>query len=338
MAWSRRFFLNSGIAAVVGLGIRPGWGAAASPWTEVIDYHRKTEGSSLMIRLAGQIVAQDGDDLPHELASGTKSFWGTLALILEQNQLLQLSDTLGSVIEEWSAQPKGLITLQQLLTLSSGLDGSTVEGETGLGKVPTFAQSVSAARQIDAAGQVFHYGPTPFQVFGEYLRRRFRCDPLKLAEQHIFKPANLRYHSWKRGSDGQVHLPSGARLTAKQWLNFGTWILGQAGNFSKLFQGTAANPAYGLTWWLNRPVSASIEQHLSKNMRAVTRLAADPTLAKNIYVAAGLGDQRLFVIPEWNMVVSRQAGRILSRLRNGGDRAWSDLAFLQHLSRAYRAH
>jgi hypothetical protein len=45
-------------------------------------------------------------------------------------------------------------------------------------------------------------------------------------------------------------------------------------------------------------------------------------------MAAGAGDQRLYLIPDRDLVVVRQADGILARLAGGGT-DWSDAAFLR---------
>jgi hypothetical protein len=65
-------------------------------------------------------------------------------------------------------------------------------------------------------------------------------------------------------------------------------------------------PAYGLTCWLNMPVDPSL-----LSAAKVPDALKDGTVFRegpvDIYMAAGMGDQRLYVIPDWGVVVARQA-------------------------------
>ena len=120
------------------------------------------------------------------------------------------------------------------------------------------------------------------------------------------------------------------------WARFGLWASAHQTELQPCFEGTKANPCYGLTWWLDRPVSSEVEARLSKAMRALTHLGRDTSLPKDIVMAAGAGDQRLVLIPSLGLVVARQAGQILRR-RVQGESHWSDAAFLHKLVTAFDA-
>ncbi|MFN8608965.1 MAG: serine hydrolase domain-containing protein [Vulcanimicrobiota bacterium] len=308
----RRDFLL-GLAASL---FRSAWGEGN--WRALKAYNRAENGVSLLVMQNGQTLLEDeteGSEPGYELASGTKSFWGTLALVLKLN----LDEPMGPVLTEWSGDSRGQITVRQLLTLTSGLPGGSI------GRPPTFAKALQVTQRF-AAGTRFQYGPAPYQCFGEYLRRKYQCDPLELLEKHVLRPAQVQYQDWKRGADGQIHLPSGARLNARNWAKFGLWVLGQQQALAECFKGTPANPAYGLTWWLNRPVDPSIALNMGKAMGQIAELGAEKSLP-DIWMAAGAGDQRLYLIPSRNMLIVRQADRILGRLLKG-EGHYSDRDFL----------
>lgn len=292
---------------------------AQSDWKALKAYNLRENGVSLLVMQDGRTLCEEetnGSEPGYELASGTKSFWGTLALVLKLN----LDEPMGTVLSEWSGDARAEITVRQLLTLTSGIPGGSI------GRPPTFAKALQVA-QTHPAGTKFQYGPAPYQCFGEYLRRKYQTDPLDLLDKHVLQPAQVQYQDWKRGRDGQIHLPSGARLNARNWAKFGLWVLKQQKELATLFQGTSANPAYGLTWWLKRPVDASIALNMGKAMGQIAELGKEQSLPEEIWMAAGAGDQRLYLIPSKNMVIVRQADRILGRLLRG-EGHYSDRDFL----------
>jgi CubicO group peptidase (beta-lactamase class C family) len=128
-------------------------------------------------------------------------------------------------------------------------------------------------------------------------------------------------------------MPSGAALTARDWARFGQFVLEEGEGrldrdaLSQCFAGTGANPGYGLSWWLLR-------RGLVPPGR-VQRVDVDPALSERfgpISMAAGAGDQRLYLLPALDLVVARQASGVLQALlgRRLGPR-WSDGEFLRAL-------
>ena len=144
----------------------------------------------------------------------------------------------------------------------------------------------------------------------------------------------------EKGTDGNPHLPSGAQLTAGEWARFGEFVrLGGQWEgkeivpqklFDECFVSSRANSAYGLTWWLNRPVDAA-------TLRAIPLLRVAQDLAgrsddflPDLVFAAGAGNQRMYVSRQLKLVVVRQATGILEAL--GGRRdGFSDKEFLSRL-------
>ena len=243
---------------------------------------------------------------------------------------LRADEACAETLTEWRADPaKRSATIRALLSLSSGAGGGT------LGRPSTYAESV--AQPYAGSGGVFRYGPAPFRIFGEIVRRKLAAagrpdDVLAFTDERLLRPAGVVHGHWRRQT-GQPNLPSGAHLNARNWARFGAFVQGgcrvddraivDAGALADCFRPTAANPGYGLTWWLLRPGLVPPGPRSPIDSSAAT-LAGLPTVG----MAAGAGDQRLYPIPERDTVVVRQADGILQRMRGGGT-DWSDAAFLR---------
>jgi len=116
---------------------------------------------------------------------------------------------------------------------------------------------------------------------------------------------------------GQPMLPQGASLTAREWAKFGLFLKNGGKSNGKqivktklldeLVKGSEANPAYGLTFWLNRKGKDPRGRPMSRN--AVTEISDNGIIdgLEDVYMAAGAGNQRLYIIPTLDMVVVRQA-------------------------------
>ena len=75
---------------------------------------------------------------PHALYSGTKSFWGVLAVAAQDDGLLELDEPVARTIPAWNEGEKARVTLRELLQLTSGI------GFGGLGAaVPDYDKALA---------------------------------------------------------------------------------------------------------------------------------------------------------------------------------------------------
>lgn len=338
-------------------------------------YSKRFGGHALLVMLDGEIVFERYEEgwnasRRHPLASGTKSFVGVLAAAAVEDGLITWEQPVSSVIEEWRDDPrKSRITVRQLLDLSSGLDpadavlgsggrgligrsigadrglrrGAAASGERAMDK---FAASIGVPMR-DEPGTRFRYGPSHFFAFGEMLervldnaRREGRLEDESLEaylDRRVLAPIGLGGVSrgWGRDRAGNLNLPGGARLTAREWARFGEFVRrqGRVGGESgidvvvideaelrRCFEPSAANPAYGLTWWLPRVDAMEVaevadgtigERLLARGLqRQMSQVPdgegdRDSEPALRIWMAAGLGKQRLHVLPDDGLVVVR---------------------------------
>ncbi len=240
---------------------------------------------ALVVRHGERVVferyaAGYGDDKPHALYSGTKAFWGVLALHAQADGLLELDEPVARTVESWREdERKARVTLRELLQLTSGI------GFGGLGNaVPTYDRALAVAIK-DEPGSVFTYGGIPLQVFGAVLARKLAgrgLTPHEYLRERVLDPAGVAVASWRTLKDGTQPLPTGAFLTARDWLRWGAYVSGVRGELAECFTGSAANPRYGLAWWLS-PLAAY----------------------RDIVYASGAGGQVLYIIPGENAVVVR---------------------------------
>jgi CubicO group peptidase (beta-lactamase class C family) len=320
----RRSFLTAAAAAL----LPPAALAQSAGLREAAAYSAARNGVSLLVMQRGRIVFEDypnegGEDRGWELASGTKSFSGIIAAAAAQTGLLELDEPCADTLGEWRGDNRRRITIRHLLTLTSGLEGGQI------GRPPSYDDAV-AMQPGTQPGERFAYGPAPFQIFGELMRRKTNGDPVVYLQRHVLDAIGIQPAQWRRGGDGNPLLPQGAQFTARSWARFGEFVLrGGDGllhpaTLASCFEGTRANPGYGLTWWLMRPGL------VPPGPRSGVEIDADLAARYGgISMAAGAGNQRLYLVPELDLVIVRQANRILRAMmgRERGPR-WSDAAFL----------
>ena len=276
-------------------------------------YSAENSGKAVLVMKGDRVVFEEyqnghAAETAWFLASGTKSFAGVmLAAAIEDKLFKGFDEKVSETITEWKTdKQKQDITLRQLLSLTSGIDAGSI------GRAPDYADAINF--RVEApAGTRFEYGPVPFQIFGEVMRRKLAPRKTTVSDylkKRILEPIGLKVAFWRNGRDGNPLLPQGASLTAREWIKFGI-LLKNGGKFSgkqivakklldELTVGTKANPAYGITFWLNRdgadprgrPTAMRIEK-------------TDGEEIKDLYMAAGAGNQRLYIIPSKDLVVVR---------------------------------
>lgn len=258
---------------------------------EALDYARKHELHALMVEREGSIVVEaygSGYDAtkPHPLYSGTKSFWGVCAAIAENQGLLSLDERVCETIVEWKEDlAKSTITLRMLLNLTSGF------GFGGLGNaVPMYSEALATPLRFQP-GSRFTYGGIPLQVFGAVLERKLaprKMTPHDYLFGAVLEPAGITVASWRMLADGTKPLPTGAAMNARNWLDYGRWVMQQYHALARCFTGSGVNSRYGLGWWLGAK-----------------------TAPPDLFYASGSGGQALYVVPS-QAVVAVHFGRSAS--------------------------
>lgn len=324
----RALLLTASAAAIV-----PSAFSQASPFAAAARYSADHRGVSMVVMREGKVLFTDYPrpgkaDAGWELASGTKSFTGIMAAAAQKDGLLDIEEPCATTLPEWANDARSKITIRHLLSLTSGLDG-----QHATARPPAYADAIKAKAK-HAPGAKFEYGPTPFQCFGEILVRKLKAaklspDPQAWLQSRVLDRIGVKVSDWKRGADGHPFLPQGAHLTGPNWARFGRWVMDGADGVDKrvyeaLFTPSKANPGYGLSWWLLRPGLIGPSPRAGVDEETIGEAALD----EDVVMAAGAGDQRLYLIRKRNLVVVRQANRIgmgMIQRRN----KWSDGDFLK---------
>jgi CubicO group peptidase (beta-lactamase class C family) len=298
----------------------PGASSVPGPYGPAAAYARRRGSDVLLVQRNGRTVTTVyssgwSEDRAHRLASGTKSFAGALGIAAAGAGLLSLDEPVADTITEWrSDAAKSRITVRELLDQSSGLDPNA-----GLPARDMYRAAIDAPL-VAAPGTKFDYGPNHFGVFAALVQRKMRAaglhgDPLGYLEEHVFRPIGLHVSGWDRDAVGQPLFAAGADLSARQWAKFGR-LVAQHGRWdgrvvlepqlvAEMLAPSPANSRYGLGWWLNP--GPELEDH--------TPLAGVPS---DLALAAGAGDQRLYVVASEGLVM----------VRFGEDEGFEDREFL----------
>lgn len=302
------------------------------------EYSRQTGGQTLAVMRDGALLFEDyrAPEMIGQarlLASGSKSFWCVAAAAAAGDGKLSLDEKAADTLTEWRSDPrKSRITVRQLLSFTSGLASGVRELQGGNGDKFQAALALPAEYE---PGTAYTYGPSHLTAFGALLYRRLGEDPLKFLERRVLSRIGMNVALWRRDGGNQPIMASGAALTTREWLKFGQFVL-LAGNWNgtsvvpgfllaECLRGSAANPSYGLTFWLNSAPGFDPRAIRTGGGTANSRTDQGYIYAdgpRDLFMAAGAGNQRLYMIPSRRLVVARQAEN---------HRDWNDAEFLSRL-------
>ena len=314
-------------------------------------------GLSVLIAKDGEVVYEayhnghTADDT-HQLASGTKSFWGVLAAAAADDGLLTFDEPVADTLVEWKSDPvKSKMTIRHLLQFISGL--KPINRLYANAEVKNRYEYCAAQPAESEPGTRYIYADVHLYTFGEVLSRKLKAaghdeDVLAYLKRRVLDPIGLAVGDWSRDQAGNPTLPYGAILTTREWSKFGE-LLRQHGewqgktlvsraNLDQCFVGSQANRAYGMTFWLNANggdstvADAGGQRGADGGVAHITRHGIHrPDDYPDIFMAAGAGQQRLYVLPTQGLVIARQANRNMVQAMMGQgkmDMGFSDDEFI----------
>lgn len=294
-------------------------------------YSDRHHGTALIIWDKGRIVWETSrhggsPDRDADVYSITKSLSALATLQAAGRGEFSLDEPVSRTITEWKPDPrKRAITVRELLAQTSGLaPGYDALYAGGLRSKEATATRLPA---VATAGMVFSYGPSHYEALEVFVTRRRRNPAEEMIERGILQPLGIRAAMWRRDPTGRRYFSAGAWLSAKDLLAAGHLIRrnGWQGIFPRIapemlreaVAGSAANPMYGLGFWLNRHASVpgakerDIEEALSAGLNRGQWAGSCVSKAapSDLVTMAGSRGQRVYV--------SRSRDLVIVRLGNG---------------------
>ena len=228
-----------------------------------------------------------------------------------------VDDPAGRYLPEWRDDPRGDITLEQLMQMASGL----VEYPFSLNPFSDafqwlFASDATPVQMrtppAKAPGIAFEYNNLNSELLGLIVERATGKRYAEYLAEKLWRPIGAaRAELWLDSQGGKAHSSCCLLATARDWARFGQLLLGRGSIdgqtvvdedfFENMISASPNSDWYGYQIWLG--------YSRELNPRAV-RLAggyqrSEPFAAEDTYYASGFGAQRVYVVPSAELVIVR---------------------------------
>ena len=225
------------------------------------------------------------------LHSVTKSFVATLVGIAIGDGSLTLETRLGDVLDVPLDEPKRRISVEHLLTMTTGLDADTPHDIDEIAdRGESWVEGPLAAPLRAEPGTTFGYNNGAAHVLGAVVARATGTPLARFAEQRLFGPLGIDEYRWPADPDGNPLGYGHLELRPRDLLRLGELYLDEgrvllpasyvaAATTAQSGGGPPEGVPYGYLWWI----------------------AEDGGYRS--FFAGGYGGQYLTVVPELALVV-----------------------------------
>jgi CubicO group peptidase (beta-lactamase class C family) len=290
------------------------------------DYAMARETQALLVWRDGSLeLAKFGQGAkPSDLLNSYYMHYPVLSLLygaaISDGYIGSVDDPLGKYLTEWAGDPRGRITLRQMLNMSAGLeiyfdnpDPASKASRLFLGSDSTTPALEYQA--VEAPGTSFQYNYLIPELLGIALQRALGSTRYAdYLSTRLWKPlGNADATVWLDRPGGRAHFNSALFATAEDWLNIGKLILneGRVGKrqvvnaswIRTMKTPAATNPNYGMLW-IGKPHVP--DRRYSTDPRYKYRVASsEPYLADDLIFLDGYGGQRVYIVPSKKLVIVR---------------------------------
>jgi len=260
------------------------------------------------------------ENLRPESASMHKS---VLALVVgaavDQGLISGTDAAIGSYLDEWADDPRGEITIEQLLQMSSGLKPLNSEGGMQSESMRFMAgenvrETILNLELKHDPGTVFHYAGTVNQLLGLIVERTSGKPYEQFLSEAIWQPigADTAY-VWYNEETGFPRTHTGLLATAQDWLKLGLLVkdFGKVNDqqiisreyIDAMTSPSPANENYGYQTWLGTTHEAQRFYNDAKVGFGV--IASEPFLVDDMIYFDGFGGQRVYISRSLDLVIVR---------------------------------
>lgn len=226
---------------------------------------------------------------------------------------------IGTYITEWADDPRGDITIEQVLTMSSGLRPLSSEGGMQSESMrfmggDNVRQTLLNLELSNEPGTVFHYAGTVNQLLALIIERTSGQPYEQVLSKKIWAPLGASEALvWYNEPDGFARTHTGLLATAEDWLKVGLLVkdfgaygedqIVSADFIEAMTSPSPTNPNYGYQTWLGTAFDPQRYYNDAKEGFAV--MAGEPYLVDDMIYFDGFGGQRVYISRSLDLVIVR---------------------------------
>lgn len=293
-------------------------------------YAERIGSSALLISHRGEIVHESywrdsGRDTYFNPQSMSKTVLGLLiGVAIDEGHIGGVDDPVGRYITEWADDPRGAITIRNLLHMSGGLE--QLGGDYGYAVVPEnpavahhfgsdFVGPILGLAQADPPGARWDYNNNETNLLGILLERATGRRYSDYLSEKLWRPLRLADASLYLDRENGTPMMSCCILSRPvDWVRIGELIadrgafegrqLVPAAWIAEMLQPAPTNPDYGYQIWLgNQRVGGEPDAR-----PGLIPWQSEEFLADDLVLLHGHGAQRVWIVPSLELVIAR-AGR-----------------------------
>jgi CubicO group peptidase (beta-lactamase class C family) len=291
---------------------------------ELEAYGTETDSVGLLVYQGGEIVYEKywpgyARDTRVETASMHKTVLGlAIGAAIADGKIGSVDERIGRHLPEWSSDPRGEITVGQLLQQASGLEvqpfslnpfGTSMRVYFGT----DLTRTVLGIPLAEQPGTRFEYTNINAQVLGLVLERATGRRYAEYLGERVWSRIGAPEATvWLDRTGGLARTYCCLLTTTRAWLQVGRVLLGRGqvdgerivpeAWIDAMLTPSATNPNYGYQVWLGLPPGN--ERPYNSFSKAVARHSA-PFAAEDVAFLDGWGGQRAYVVPSHELVIVR---------------------------------
>lgn len=303
----------------------PGDGARREDarYADAIAYAEKMQSYSLLIWQRGELRVERymngaSADTRSESASMAKSVTAmVVGHALADGVFSSIDDPVGKYLDEWVTDPRGAITLRQVLHMATGLENASGEGgllsERSRYQFGLFPEQVLLQLKLKGTpGAAFEYQNVNTNLMGLVLTRALPERYAAYLSRKIWQPLGASdAFVWPNRPGGLVKTASSFIATPRDWLRMGIMLANDGviegrralpeGWLAQMLTPSPRYANYGYQIWLSQPYTA--KRYYNEFEAGPYLPAAEPFLATDMFYFDGWGGQRVYVSPSEQLVI-----------------------------------